>query len=54
MIGKGPNTVITLIHHFLESQPPQDTLVLFADNCIGQNKNNERYVALFTMARTIR
>lgn len=39
-IGKGANTVISLLRHFLESLDQKDTLVFFADNATGQNKNN--------------
>lgn len=39
-IGKGANTTISLLHHYLESKENVDILVLFADNCVGQNKNN--------------
>ena len=39
-IGKGPNCVISLLHNYLEALHPIDTLILFADNCVGQNKNN--------------
>lgn len=42
IIGKGPNCVISIIHNYVESvlatQP--ETLILFADNCGAQNKNN--------------
>ena len=39
--GKGGNTVVSMLHHFLETH----TLIvrnihLHADNCVGQNKNN--------------
>lgn len=40
-IGKGANSVINLIHHYLESNNcDQDIQHIFADNCVGQNKNN--------------
>ena len=40
-VGKGANTFISLLHHFLEEKAVKETVVyLHADNCIGQNKNN--------------
>jgi hypothetical protein len=39
-VGKGADTVISLIHHYLSEQDDVDILVFFADNCVGQNKNN--------------
>lgn len=40
-IGKGPNCVISFLHHYLETNSsPEMDLVLFSDNCVGQNKNN--------------
>ena len=39
--GKGANTVISLLHHFLDNQSLGERSVhLHADNCSGQNKNN--------------
>ena len=38
-VGKGANTVINLLDHYLETNPTE-VVVLFADNCYGQNKNN--------------
>lgn len=39
--GKGANTVVSLLHHFLEHHALGETeLGLHADNCSGQNKNN--------------
>lgn len=38
-VGKGANVVISLLHHYF-STIDADVLVLFADNCCGQNKNN--------------
>ena len=39
--GKGANTVVSLVHHFLEHHSLGEThLHLHADNCAGQNKNN--------------
>lgn len=39
MIGKGPNCVVSLLHHYLQTVTCE-TLVFFADNCVAQNKNN--------------
>ena len=40
-IGKGANATISLVHHFLETHATKfDEVLLHADNCIGQNKNN--------------
>lgn len=39
--GKGANTVVSLLHHFLEHHALGEVeLGLHADNCSGQNKNN--------------
>ena len=39
--GKGTNTVISLLHHFLQHHALGEVNVgLYADNCTGQNKNN--------------
>ena len=39
--GKGANTVISLLHHYLCHHSLGETqLHLHADNCVGQNKNN--------------
>ena len=38
--GKGTNTIISLLHHFLATHGLGETSVHFhADNCCGQNKN---------------
>ena len=38
-IGKGANSIISYLHHFLETHGIGETnLHLQADNCIGQNK----------------
>lgn len=40
-VGKGANTTISLIHHYLEERTCTGATIYFhADNCIGQNKNN--------------
>ncbi|KAL6956968.1 hypothetical protein U1Q18_050515, partial [Sarracenia purpurea var. burkii] len=39
-IGKGPNATVSLLQDYFDSRPPKDVLVLWADNCVGQNKNN--------------
>ena len=39
--GKGANTLVSLIHHFLANHALGEVhLQLHADNCAGQNKNN--------------
>ena len=39
--SKGSNTVISLLHHFLSNHSLGEMhLHLHADNCVGQNKNN--------------
>lgn len=38
-VGKGADCVISLLHAYLETIKA-DILILFADNCVGQNKNN--------------
>lgn len=39
--GKGANCVISMLHHFLESSTnANQSLLLHADNAVGQNKNN--------------
>ena len=40
-IGKGANATISLIHHYLQVHGQKKRhLLLHADNCVGQNKNN--------------
>jgi hypothetical protein len=40
-VGKGANTVVSLLHHYLEHHSHGASRVhLNADNCCGQNKNN--------------
>ena len=39
--GKGGNTVVSMLHHFLETRTLRvRNIHLHADNCVGQNKNN--------------
>ena len=39
-VGKGTNCVISLLHHFLgEHNFSEANLLLYANNCCGQNKN---------------
>ena len=39
--GKGPNTIISYVHHYLQKYGLGATnLHVHADNCVGQNKNN--------------
>ena len=46
--GHGPNNVISMLHHYLESTVNSPTLHLHCDNCVGQNKNKSvmAYLAL--------
>ena len=40
-VGKGANTVVSLLHHFFQTHGLGEHHVhLHADNCVGQNKNN--------------
>ena len=40
-VGKGANATISLLHHYLDNHGIREVnLLLHADNCIGQNKNN--------------
>ena len=40
-IGKGANATVSLIHHHIQVHGlKEDHLLLHADNCVGQNKNN--------------
>ncbi len=50
--GKGADTVSSYLHHFLDVHAEGETkLLLHADNCCGQNKNNAlmHYLAWRTM-----
>jgi len=39
-IGKGPNSVISMLNHYLMKNIPKDaSIILYANNCSGQNKN---------------
>ena len=39
-IPKGPESTISMIHHYLTFNVPPDTsLIFYSDNCPGQNKN---------------
>ena len=40
-VGKGANTVVSMLHHFFETHGLGEQHVhLHADNCVGQNKND--------------
>lgn len=40
-VGKGANTVISLLDYYLNNfTVGEDNILLHADNCVGQNKNN--------------
>ena len=50
--GKGGNTVISLLHHFLATHGVGEASVHFhADNCSGQNKN--RFLMYYFMWRIL-
>ena len=50
--GKGGNTIISLLHHFLATHSLGETSVHFhADNCCGQNKN--RFLMSYFMWRVL-
>ena len=38
-VEKGANIVISLLYHYLQNNEA-DVLILFADNCVGENKSN--------------
>ena len=39
--GKGANSIVSMVHHFLQNfTSSQRDILLHADNCVGQNKNN--------------
>ena len=51
-IGKGPNTIISLLHFYVEKYCIGiRTLFMHADNCVGQNKNN--YVMMYLLWRVL-
>ncbi|CAG8770072.1 1778_t:CDS:1, partial [Ambispora leptoticha] len=40
-VKKGPNTLISLVHHYFATHGlGEKRVVIHADNCVGQNKNN--------------
>ena len=39
--GKGANSIVSMVHHFLQNfTHGERNILLHADNCVGQNKNN--------------
>ncbi|XP_065892160.1 uncharacterized protein [Dysidea avara] len=51
-VGKGANSIISMIHHFFANHGIGETSVhLHADNCYGQNKN--RYMMGYLMWRVL-
>ena len=41
VIGKGANTVISMVHHYLDAcVASRQEISMHADNAVGQNKNN--------------
>ena len=39
--GKGANSIVSMVQHYLEnSTHGEANILLHADNCVGQNKNN--------------
>jgi hypothetical protein len=40
-VGKGADAVISLVHHYFENHGlGEKRVIIHADNCSGQNKNN--------------
>ena len=40
-VGKGADTTISLVHHYFEKHGlGEKRVIIHADNCTGQNKNN--------------
>ena len=37
--GKGGNTVVSMLHHFLVHRFGEKSVHFYCDNCSGQNKN---------------
>ena len=53
-VGKGANTTISYVHDYFENHGLGETSVhLHADNCAGQNKNNNCYFIWYLAWRTI-
>ena len=51
-MGKGANTIISMLHHFFEHHAFGETKVhLHVDNCTGQNKN--RFMVYYLMWRVM-
>jgi len=51
-VGKGANSIISMLHHFFEVHSFGETKVhLHADNCTGQNKN--RFMMFYLMWRVL-
>ena len=41
MVGKGADTVISLVYHYFKNHGlGEKHIIIHADNCAGQNKNN--------------
>ena len=38
--GKGANSVVSMVHHYLKYFTSEKKISLHADNCVAQNKNN--------------
>ena len=50
--GKGSNSTVSMLHHFFETHGiGEKPLEMHADNCVGQNKNNN--FMRFLMWRTM-
>ncbi|XP_005096678.1 uncharacterized protein LOC101853080 [Aplysia californica] len=53
LVGKGSNTVISLLHHFFETHGLGESAVsLHCDNCSGKNKNG--FVLAYLRRRVLR
>ena len=54
-IQKGPNSVISMLHFYLARYVPNGTsLILYADNCPGQNKNKTIVTYLSYLVKVIK
>lgn len=50
--GKGANLIISLLHHHLHEHPSEKKLLIHADSCGGQNKNQYMFNYLILLVHT--